>query len=75
MATVTGHRPDCSVALGGSVLKAVNPASGENVMTMETTAGGLFSFSVTNDAGAETTEVQITADGCIPRVLKLTFAA
>lgn len=59
----------------GTVLKAVNPASGENVMTMETTAGGLFSFSVTNDAGAETTEVQITADGCITRVLKLTFAA
>lgn len=57
----------------GTVLKAVNPATGENVMTMQTTAGGLFTFSVANDV-AETTEVQITADGCIPRVLKLTFA-
>lgn len=57
----------------GTVLKAVNPATGENVQTMETTAGGLFSFKVSNDV-AETTEVQITADGCIPRVLKLTFA-
>jgi len=57
----------------GTLKKAVNPSTGENVAWMETTSGGLFSFTVT-DSAAEDCLVHITADGCRPRTLKLTFA-
>lgn len=56
----------------GTVKKAVNPATGENVMWMTTTAGGLFSFKVT-DTAVEDCVVVVECDG-ISRVLKLTFA-
>lgn len=58
----------------GTLIRAFNPATGENVATMETTAAGLFSFKVT-DAQAEDCIVHIAADGCLPKLLRLTFAA
>jgi hypothetical protein len=57
----------------GTVKKAVAPATGENVLWMETTAAGLFSFRCTDDQ-VEAVGVEITAEGCRPKVLKLTFA-
>jgi hypothetical protein len=57
----------------GTVKKAFTPATGENVLWMETTAGGLFSFRCTDDQ-VEAVGVEITAEGCRPKVLKLTFA-
>jgi hypothetical protein len=57
----------------GTVKKAVTPATGENVLWMETTAAGLFSFRCTDDQ-VEAVGVEITAEGCRPKVLKLTFA-
>lgn len=56
----------------GTLVKAVNPATGENVATMTTTAAGAFSFKVT-DTAAEVVHVVVLSDGCIPRVVKLTF--
>lgn len=71
---VTDNKGDLSAATSavGTLNKAVNPATGPNVAWMTSTSGGLFSFKVTNDV-AETTMVRITADGCRPKVLKLTF--
>lgn len=67
-----GDLAAATVAPLGTVVKANNPATGPNTMAMTTTAGGLFSFSVTN-AAVEQTFVRITADGCPPRVLPLNF--
>lgn len=57
----------------GTFVKGNNPATGPNTAAMTSTAAGLFSFRVTN-AAAEVTHVRITAEGCRPKVLKLTFA-
>lgn len=72
---VTNDKGDISAAGTpvGTLTKAVNPATGPNVAYMTTTAAGLFSFSVADDA-AETVLVTIVAEGCRPKVLKLTFA-
>jgi hypothetical protein len=58
----------------GTLNKAVNPATGPNVAFMTTTAAGLVSFSVANDA-AELCLLRITAEGCRPYVVALNFAA
>lgn len=57
----------------GTLIRAVNPATGENTALMESTAAGLFSFAV-DDAVAEDVIVTILADGCLPQLLRLTFA-
>lgn len=73
---VTDDKGDLAAATVavGTVTKAVNPATGPNVAYMTTSAAGLFSFKVSNDA-AETVLVTILAEGCRPKVLKLTFAS
>lgn len=57
----------------GTLTKVVNPAAGPNLAYFTTSAAGLFSFRVTDDA-AETVLVTIIAEGCRPSVFKLTFA-
>ena len=57
----------------GTLNKANNPAAGENVAWMTATSDGYFSFKVT-DTAAEVVLVEILAEGCRPRLLKLTFA-
>lgn len=57
----------------GTLNKAVNPATGPNTAMMTSTAGGLFSFRVSDDA-AEVVLVSIFAEGCRPKTFKLTFA-
>lgn len=56
----------------GTLVKAHNPAAGENVAWFETAAGGTFTVKVSNDQ-AETTVLVIEAEGCRPKVVKLTF--
>lgn len=73
---VTANEGDLSIGAGanpGTLIKAVNPATGENVAWITTTAAGHFRFIVTNTA-AETNVVQVSANGALPAVLKLTFA-
>lgn len=72
---VTADKGDLAAASSavGTVVKANNPATGPNTMTMTTTAAGLFSFKVSNDV-AEVTHVTVRVDGGLPRVIKLTFA-
>lgn len=57
----------------GTTHKSDNPATGANEQWMETTSGGLASFRVT-DTAVEIVLVEIQADGCRPRLLKLSFA-
>lgn len=57
----------------GTLKKAVNPATGENVAWMTTTAAGAFAFSVADDA-AEDVLVHVTTEDGITEILKLTFA-
>lgn len=56
----------------GTLNKAFNPTTGPNIAHMTSTAAGLVSFRISNDQ-AEVTGVRITAEGCKPKVLKLTF--
>ena len=73
---VTANEGDLSIGAGanpGSLIKAVNPAAGENVAWITTTAAGHFRFIVTNTV-AETNVVHVSANGALPAVLKLTFA-
>lgn len=73
---VTANEGDLSIGAGanpGTLIKAVNPATGENVAWITTTAAGHFRFIVTNTA-AETNLVEVTANGAVAAVLKLTFA-
>lgn len=56
----------------GTISPIENSATGDNNAGMISTSAGLFSFRITNTA-AEVNQVVITADGCIPRVLRLTF--
>lgn len=69
---VTADKGDISVTAGTSK-KIVNPATGENVAWIETTAAGAFAVSVANDA-AEETLIQVSCDGALVATLKLTFA-
>jgi hypothetical protein len=57
----------------GTVLKALNPATGAHVMTMDTGATGLFSFKCT-DAVNEAVVVRVEADGCRPLIKKITIS-
>lgn len=72
---VTADKGDLAAATSavGTVKKTVNPATGENVQWMETTAGGLFSFKVADDQ-VEDVLVVIEAEGCLPKTIKLSFA-
>jgi hypothetical protein len=73
---VTANEGDLSIGAGanpGTLIKAVNPATGENVAWITTTTAGHFRFIVTNTA-AETNLVQVSANGAVTAVLKLTFA-
>ena len=72
---VTDHKGDLAAATTavGTVVKTNNPATGANEQWMTTSATGAFSFKVANDV-AEVTLVQVLAEGCKPRNLKLTFA-
>lgn len=65
-----GDLAAATVAVGTTPLFN-NPATGDNNGSIISTAAGLFSFKVTNTA-AETTTVIVEADGCIPRVIRLT---
>lgn len=56
----------------GTVVKALNPATGPNTMSMTSTAAGLAAFGVTN-AAAEITDVRVTV-GNVVQLLRLTFA-
>ncbi len=69
---VTDGKGDITVTTGTSK-KVVNPATGENVAWITTTAAGAFAFSVANDV-AEDTLVQVTCLGALAATLKLTFA-
>ncbi len=62
-----------ATAAVGTFGPAQNPVTGDNTAGMVTTAAGLFSFKVT-DTAAEAVQVLIQAEGCLPRVLRLTFA-
>jgi hypothetical protein len=57
----------------GTVLKALNPATGSHVMSMDTGATGLFSFKVT-DAVNEAVVIRVEAEGCRPLVKKITIS-
>lgn len=73
---ITANEGDLSIGAGanpGTLIKAVNPATGENVAWITTTAAGHFRFIVTNTA-AETNVVHVSANSALPAVLKLTFA-
>lgn len=54
----------------GTLQKVINPATGMSQAWFTTTAGGLFSFKV-SDSATENCLVRVTAEGCIPRILKL----
>lgn len=56
----------------GTGLFSQNPITGDNNASIVTTAAGLFSVKVSN-TGAEVNDLLVTADGCLPRVLRLTF--
>lgn len=57
----------------GTLGAVQNPATGASVAAFTTTAGGLFSFRITNDQ-VENNEVRITVNGGLSVVLKLAFA-
>lgn len=57
----------------GTLHAVQNPATGDNTAHFTTTAGGLFSFRVTNDQ-VENNGVIILGEGCEAKVLKLVFA-
>lgn len=72
---VTDNKGDLAAAGTpvGAIVVTKNPAAGANMQVMTPTTGGLFSFKVTNDV-AEAVAVVITAEGCRPKVLNLSFA-
>jgi hypothetical protein len=70
---VTDNKGDIAVTVG-TAKKLVNPATGENVAWIETTAAGAFTFTVTNDVNEETLVQASTLTG-VTTTLKLTFTA
>lgn len=70
---VTPDKGDIAVT-AGTAKKIVNPATGENVAWIETTAAGAFTFTVTNDQ-VEDTLVHVSTTTGVSTTLKLTFAA
>lgn len=69
---VTADKGDLTVTVGTSK-KEFEPATGENVAWIETTAAGAFAVSVANDVAEETLIYAMTEDGRVA-ALKLTFA-
>lgn len=57
----------------GTLVKVNNPATGRNAAWFTTTSGGIFTFSVADDQ-VESVICCIIADGCDPKLVKLTFA-
>jgi len=57
----------------GTLKKADNPATGFNEAWFVTTAGGLFSFRVSNDQ-TEDTLVEVIPESGVPTMQKITFA-
>jgi hypothetical protein len=70
---VTDNEGDIAVTVG-TAKRLINPATGWNEAWIETTAAGLFTFTVTNAATEETLVVVVGANG-YTATLKLTFAA
>jgi transcription elongation GreA/GreB family factor len=70
---VTADKGDIAVT-SGTAKEIVNPAAGENVAWLETTAAGAFVVTVTNDA-TEDTIITAVPDNGLVQMLKLTFAA
>jgi hypothetical protein len=72
---VTANEGDLAAAGAavGTLNKANNPATGPNEAWFSTSAGGAFSFRCT-DTVAEVCLVEIYAEGCRPKLLKLTYA-
>lgn len=70
---VTDDKGDITVTVG-TERKTVNPATGENISWITTTAAGAFAFSVANDV-AEVTLVSVSTNGALTANLRLTFAA
>lgn len=69
---VTANKGDITV-VSGTEKKTVNPATGENVSWIATTAAGAFSVSVANDV-AEETLITVMVEGGMTAALLLTFA-
>lgn len=69
---VTADKGDITVT-AGTEIKTVNPATGENVSWIETTAAGAFAVSVANDV-AEATLISATPDNGITQKLVLDFS-
>jgi hypothetical protein len=69
----TADKGDIAVTVG-TAKEIVNPATGENVAWIETTAAGLFAFTVTNDQVEDTFVSAVTTTGIVT-TLKLTFGA
>lgn len=57
----------------GTLDQAINPTTGVMTAFMVPTAGGLFTFRIT-DTAAEKVLVEVTPDQGLPRALELTFA-
>lgn len=58
----------------GTVLEALTPATGMNLLYMETTTAGLFSFRVTDTTASEKVFVRVTVAGGEPQSFELNFA-
>lgn len=69
---VTADKGDITVVSGTEHAKQ-NPATGDNVAAILSTAAGLFSFSVANTV-AEKTVVTVCVEGGLSAVLTLQFA-
>lgn len=69
---VTDGKGDITVT-AGTEKKTVNPATGENVSWIATTAAGAFAVSVANDQ-AEVTLISVQVEGGLTAALTLTFA-
>ena len=63
-----------ATAAVGTIVKALNPATGPHTLCMDTSATGTFSFKV-SDAVAEAVMVRIEAEGCLPVVRKISILA
>lgn len=68
---ITADKGDITVT-AGTEKKTVNPATGENVSWIESTAAGAFAVSVANNV-AEVTLVEATPDNGLTQLLVLTF--
>lgn len=70
---VTADKGDITAGAAGTLVKAVNPATGENVAWIQTSSTGAASFIV-NDDVAEAVSVEVSCDNALVSVSSLTFA-